>query len=261
MSEAPFINFYTSDFLAGTSGMTAATKGVYITLLCLIYEAEAPLAQNWDTLARRCGCTRPAFRKAVEALEDDGKIEVNDGLIWSEKCEKHLALRAERRNSAKAAAKKRWQKSEKKQARADATAFNPQCKPEPEPEIEANASISRARKRASRLPENWQLPKEWGDWALSEGWSEATTRAEAEKFRDYWIAAPGAKGRKLDWFATWRNWLRNVPKQEKADGGRNADGSAAAMAQRIAERRAARRMDSGESGNAPIPLFSAGRSG
>lgn len=29
------------------------------------------------------------------------------------------------------------------------------------------------------------------------------------RFRDYWIAQPGAKGRKLDWLATWRNWVRN----------------------------------------------------
>lgn len=28
-------------------------------------------------------------------------------------------------------------------------------------------------------------------------------------FFDYWIAQPGAKGRKLDWSATWRNWVRN----------------------------------------------------
>ncbi|MGR9087307.1 MAG: hypothetical protein ACU841_09570 [Gammaproteobacteria bacterium] len=29
------------------------------------------------------------------------------------------------------------------------------------------------------------------------------------RFRDYWIAQPGAKGRKLDWQATWRNWVRS----------------------------------------------------
>lgn len=28
-------------------------------------------------------------------------------------------------------------------------------------------------------------------------------------FRDYWIARPGREGVKLDWFATWRNWVRN----------------------------------------------------
>ena len=33
---------------------------------------------------------------------------------------------------------------------------------------------------------------------------------EHRKFADYWIAQPGAKGRKVDWNATWRNWIRNA---------------------------------------------------
>lgn len=136
MTDNPYVNFYTSDFLAGTSGMTAASKGVYITLLCLMYEAEAPLTQSWDTLARRCGCTKAAFKKAVEALVDDEKITVTEAGIWSDKCEKHIALRRERANSAKAAAKKRWKKSEKKQGKGNAPASSAHCQPEPEPEPE-----------------------------------------------------------------------------------------------------------------------------
>jgi hypothetical protein len=31
-----------------------------------------------------------------------------------------------------------------------------------------------------------------------------------DEFRDYWIAVPGAKGVKLDWIATWRNWVRRA---------------------------------------------------
>lgn len=148
MSPSPFVPFYTSDFLAGTSGMTAAAKGVYITLLCLMYESEAPLAQSWDTLARRCGCTLPAFRRAIESLQDDGKLTVTDAGIWSEKCDKHIAQRRERQSSATAAAKKRWEKDKQKQGKADATASSAQCKPEPEPEPyleeEAKASLSPA---------------------------------------------------------------------------------------------------------------------
>jgi hypothetical protein len=34
-------------------------------------------------------------------------------------------------------------------------------------------------------------------------------KSVADSFRDYWIAQPGAKGRKVDWDATWRNWIRN----------------------------------------------------
>lgn len=135
MSDNPYIPFYTSDFLGGTSGLTAAQRGVYITIICMIYEAEGPLAQKWDTLARRCGATLPAFKSAISALEDDGKIEVSENGIWSKKCEKHLAHRRHRQRSAKAAAKTRWEKTQQKQRPSEANACSSQCQPEPEPDI------------------------------------------------------------------------------------------------------------------------------
>lgn len=142
MSESPFVNFYTSDFLGGTAGMTAATRGVYITLLCLIYETERPLTQSMETLARRCGCTLPALNKALAALVEEGKMTVGPDGIWSPKCEKHITSRRERRNSAKAAAEKRWQKSEEKQRQSYARASSTQCKPEPEPDILPDTNVS-----------------------------------------------------------------------------------------------------------------------
>jgi hypothetical protein len=38
-------------------------------------------------------------------------------------------------------------------------------------------------------------------------------RREGAKFRDFWIAKPGAGGLKLDWPATWRNWSRRAAEQ------------------------------------------------
>ena len=65
--------------------------------------------------------------------------------------------------------------------------------------------------RASRLHGDWELPKAWGEWALKEQptWTEEHVRKVAENFRDHWIATP--KGTKLDWFATWRKWVRGDP--------------------------------------------------
>lgn len=73
------------------------------------------------------------------------------------------------------------------------------------------ASVSPVAKpdKATRLPNDWVLPLEWGNWAVSEGLTVEAVRREADKFRDFWIAKPGAGGRKLDWSATWRNWIRN----------------------------------------------------
>ena len=158
--------------------MTAASKGVYITLLCLIYEAEAPLPQSWDTLARRCGCTLPAFKRAVEALQDDGKIEVTGAGIWSEKCAKHIAQRRERQGSAKAAAKTRWEKIKENQSPNDSAALRTQCQPEPEPDIrDTNVSLSIAappKKPPDLFPEFWdRYPKRVGKAAAQKAYTRA----------------------------------------------------------------------------------------
>ena len=263
---APYVPFYTSDFLAGTAGMAPATRGVYITLLCLIYEEDGPITQNWPALARRCCCTFPAFKKALAELEQEGKIEIVDGAIWSEKCEKHIMQRRERQKSAKAAAKSRWQKKQQNQGSVDAgalpshcedalrphcdddanqnqsqnhsntpplsppdagepTLFDAQDDPASQTEPPASRSAPKAEKRSrsasdrgSLLPPNWRLPKEWGDWAMAHGLSEFEARREAEKFRDYWTALSGAKARKKDWFATWRNWVRTAVERRGPQG-------------------------------------------
>jgi len=63
-------------------------------------------------------------------------------------------------------------------------------------------------KRGTRLPTDWTLPTEWAEWAVTErpGYPVIT---EAAKFRDYWVAKTGSAATKLDWAATWRNWVRN----------------------------------------------------
>ena len=64
--------------------------------------------------------------------------------------------------------------------------------------------------RGSRLPPDWTLPPDWQTWALGHQptWTPEHCLQVAESFRDYWIAKPGKDGIKLDWEATWRNWVR-----------------------------------------------------
>ena len=63
-------------------------------------------------------------------------------------------------------------------------------------------------KRASRLPDDWTLPAEWAGWARNER-PDLNPDAVAAVFADHWRAKPGKDGRKTDWLATWRNWVRN----------------------------------------------------
>ena len=72
---------------------------------------------------------------------------------------------------------------------------------ETEKETEREVEGKRETKRATRLPDTWHPRAEDG-----------LDNLELAKFRDYWKAVPGQKGTKLDWDATWRNWLRTAGK-------------------------------------------------
>jgi hypothetical protein len=74
------------------------------------------------------------------------------------------------------------------------------------------------QRRGTRLPANWTLPQPWGEWARAEFPSLPADkiRREADAFRDYWVAKPGSAGVKLDWEATWRNWIRKIAPQAPA---------------------------------------------
>ncbi|MCX5616030.1 DnaT-like ssDNA-binding domain-containing protein [Bombella sp. TMW 2.2559] len=60
-------------------------------------------------------------------------------------------------------------------------------------------------KRGHRLPDDWQPSPELIDYANERN---LNPQREAEDFRDYWHARPGAGGVKLDWAATFRTWCR-----------------------------------------------------
>ncbi|AJA43378.1 replication initiation protein [Mycobacterium phage Sbash] len=63
--------------------------------------------------------------------------------------------------------------------------------------------------RGSRLPEGW-MPDDETIAAMRQQFPHVDLRAEHEKFTDYWRGTAGAKGRKADWTATWRNWIRRA---------------------------------------------------
>ena len=78
-----------------------------------------------------------------------------------------------------------------------------------EPVIPPVSPKGEKSKRGTRLPDDWKLPKAWGEWAMTElGLLRNQILLEAETFADYWQSLPGAKAVKLDWEKTWRNWVR-----------------------------------------------------
>lgn len=77
--------------------------------------------------------------------------------------------------------------------------------------------------RGSRLSKDWFLPLDWGEWALTEGVDRDTIRSEADKFKDYWLSKAGKDAVKLDWQATWRNWIRTAKDRKHGSGNGKTD--------------------------------------
>jgi hypothetical protein len=86
------------------------------------------------------------------------------------------------------------------------------AQPEPKPETPQRRSTDAT---ATRLPADWT--PDYADIEFCKTNRPDLVPIEvAARFRDYWIAQPGAKGRKVDWPATWRNWVRNEKQQARA---------------------------------------------
>jgi hypothetical protein len=88
---------------------------------------------------------------------------------------------------------------------------------------EAKAS-SMPRKRGQRLPEDW-VPAPAVRAQLTEQYPWIDLRAEHAKFTDFWKAKAGKDAAKLDWDATFRNWIRSAAERRPRPAARDAGDS------------------------------------
>lgn len=100
------------------------------------------------------------------------------------------------------------------QASDDETAGQPDggyAVPLPIKEQEKTTKTTSSSMRATRLPENFQPSPAMVAWFVAEQLGTSINgKTEHAKFCDYFAGAPGVKGRKVDWPATWRNWMRTA---------------------------------------------------
>lgn len=144
----------------------------------------------------------PGFARAMEAVG------------WAEETPQGLVLPDFDRHNGQSA-KRRAMDAERKRAvrkasanDADKTRTREEKRREEKKEHKSLGAPTRSP-TGSRLDENWEPPEEWLAWAVKER-PELDVKLEAEKFRDFWHSKPGKDGRKANWKATWRNWIRNA---------------------------------------------------
>lgn len=79
----------------------------------------------------------------------------------------------------------------------------------------SHASPAPPKKRGSRITEGW-MPKPETVSALGKEFPHIDQKMEHRKFIDHWLAASGRNANKLDWEATYRNWIRRAAEYNPA---------------------------------------------
>lgn len=188
---------------------------VEATLWCREQERD-----GW--LARRYAVARWGLESLRELSENDPEnpslIEGKDGFDgwyihdYAEHQETKADVEARRERNRLAGQKGGLARGKRgaKQDGSDALSETQAEKEKEEEEVNTTAkAVVRPRKRGTRLPEGW-MP---APTTISEMRVECPTidqRSEHRKFVDYWTAKTGRDATKLDWDATWRNWIRRA---------------------------------------------------
>ena len=74
---------------------------------------------------------------------------------------------------------------------------------------ESPSMPARNRKLGTFLPDDFTVTPEMVDW-FRKNCPHVDGKFQTDKFLDHWRGKGGKEGRKVDWVATWRNWMRTA---------------------------------------------------
>ena len=203
-----YYQFNIGDYASHTSRLTIHEDIAYRRLLDLYYLNERPLNGCSTDVAREIGM--------LDLLADVeyilSKFFEKDGELWRNKrCDIDIKAYQGKRKSAskagKASAEARRGKAKEQTLNDRSTDVQPTINQEPLTSKQETVKDKRMAKRGARLSVE-ALPDEWETFCREER-QDLHPHSVFSRFRDHWIAQPGQKGVKLDWLATWRNWVRN----------------------------------------------------
>lgn len=213
-----YYQHHIGDFIKATARLSDSQTMGYLRLLWMYYDSEKPLKPDLKVLAFQIGSTV----EDTELLLESFFILCENG--WHHtRCDKEIAeYRAfldKKSNAGKASAERRKNNSSTGVEHVlNSGSTDEQLTTNHKPLTTNQKPVVEKSQRGSRLANDWVLPEEWKLWADKER-PDLNAKQVAEQFRDFWCAKPGKDGVKLDWQATWRNWVRNQksPKQNPAD--------------------------------------------
>ena len=198
-----FYPFHIGDYISHTSHLSNEEDLAYRRLIDLYYQTEQPFTKNLMWLAKRV----KSSEEIVACILIEFFEETPDG--WKNKrADEEIAKYKAMQEGGRKGAALRWSKG------SDSPPKHPPMQTKNQEPLTNNHIIEPVAKatKAKRLDKDLVLPKDWEDFCKTTR-PDLQPQAVFDQFRDYWIAQGGQKGAKLDWTATWRNWVRNQRQQ------------------------------------------------
>lgn len=191
-----YYQFNIGDYASHTRHLNPIEDIAYRRLLDIYYLHERPLNECFTVVARQINM-REYENEVNDVLNEF--FELVDGGWVNQRADKeikHYKAKVEQASRAgKASAERR--------SNARSTDVQPTNNQEPITIVEAKPKQS----RGTRLPADW-VPTEDQIQFCKTNRTDLSPQTTADRFRDYWTSQPGSKGVKLNWDATWRNWVR-----------------------------------------------------
>lgn len=223
MAELPSMSYYGDAYMADTRHLTLAEHGAYHLLLLIAWRSpNCALPDDDKRIAQMLGVGVPKWLRIKPAVMDFWQLGPHG---WQQKRQlKEFKNAQEKRAKCSASANARWNANPlENNGFGNANAYpNEDANADATITITSKKEISNdiSKKRGTRLPDDWQPSTVDIEFAAKAGHTGEALAGIVDEFRDYWHAQPGQRGVKLDWEATWRNWIRREGKARANGGGR-----------------------------------------
>jgi len=205
-----FYQFHIGDYKSHTHHLSTLEDLAYRRLLDHYYLHEAPIRQR--DIARQSGLRE--YEQEVLTVLDEFFVSTEKGFI-NPRADEEIAKYRKFSEDGKKGAAKRWHKDGNGEAISPPNA-TPIATNNHKP-ITNNHSIDetpkKERTKGSRLSADFVLQDEWVAFCQQHR-PDLNPAVVFDGFKDYWVSKTGSAATKLDWTATWRNWVRNQ-RQEK----------------------------------------------
>jgi uncharacterized protein YdaU (DUF1376 family) len=209
-----YYQHHIGDFRAGCYNMTRMERALYREMLDIYYDTEQPLPDSEAEICKLLGVRGEDEKRMVGEILML-KFEQVQGRGWvHERCDAEIAKYhgnielASKAGKASAAARAAKKASSVQQEPNDRSTDVQQESNGTSTNHKPITNNHKPKSRGTRLPDDWHPTVE--DTAFcKQNRPDLKPSEVASRFYDHWIAQPGQKGTKVDWSATWRNWVRN----------------------------------------------------